>query len=148
MPNLTIIARISESLRDSLIQSVDFSDQRIKTVAILYTTAGFLHGVVDPGLSYIGIEILDQAYEANPIMRAPMQQGLGVFILIHIPLYIFVGTAHVLTIDFMTTEFEQGKQLTYYTALTGLSLIIGWGLWLNIWNIAVLLMTMWLPIHV
>jgi len=41
----------------------------------------------------------------------------------------------------MTTEFEQGKQLTYYAALIGLSLIIGWGLWLNIWNIAVLLAT-------
>jgi len=89
MPDITIIARVSESLRESLIQSVDFSDQRIKIVAILYTTAGFLHGVADPGISYIGIEILDQAYEANPIMRVPMQRGLGIFILVHIPLYIF-----------------------------------------------------------
>lgn len=139
MSDRTIIARVSNSLQESLNQSMDFSDQRIKLVAILYVTAGFLHGVVDPGISYVGIEILERAYEANPIMRVPMQRGPGAFILIHIPLYIFIGVAHVLTVEFMTTDFERGKQSTYYAALTGLSLIIGWGLWLNIWNIAVLL---------
>lgn len=134
------MALIDHSIRELIKQSADFSDRRIKTVAVLYVIAGFLHGVVDPGVSYIGVEVLDRAYEANPIMRAPMRQGLVALILIHIPLYFAVAVAHILTVEFMKIEFNQGKQSTYYAALIGLSLIIGWGLCLNIWNIAVLLM--------
>lgn len=139
MFDLRSMTQMKHTIQRSIERSTDFSDQRIKRIATLYLTAGFLHGVVDPSISYIGIELLNWTYEANPIMRAPMEQGLGVFILIHIPLYFGVGIAHILTVELMTIDFKQGKQSTYYAALIGLSLIIMWGLLLNIWNIAVLL---------
>lgn len=119
-------------------QSVDFSDNRVKTIAILYFCTWLLHGVLDPGISYIGVEIFEMGYEGNPIMRVPMRQGLGMFILIHIPLYIGLFLAYVITVDLMKTEFEQGKSSTYLLALVGLSLLIGWGIWLNLNNIVVL----------
>jgi hypothetical protein len=139
MTDRSPIARASTSLRESLTRSLDVSDRRIKLVGILYATVGVLHGVVDPGISYIGIEILARASEANPSMRGSMQRGLGVFVLTHLPLYLFVGVAHVLTVEFMTTEFNHGTQSTYYAAVTGLSLVVSWGVCLNLWNIAVLL---------
>jgi hypothetical protein len=78
-------------------------------------------------------------YEGNPIMRVPMRQGLGMFLLIHIPLYLGLFIAYVTTVDLMKTELERGKKSTYRLALVGLTLLIGWGIWLNLTNIATLL---------
>ena len=71
------MALIDHSIRELIKQSTDFSDRRIKTVAVLYVIAGFLHGVVDPGVSYIGVEVLDRAYEANPIMSPDATRACG-----------------------------------------------------------------------
>jgi hypothetical protein len=116
-------------------ESSDFSDNRIKIVAVLYICTWFLHGVLDPGISYISIEVLELGYEANAIMRVPMQHGFGIFILFHIPLYLGLFIAYVTTIDLMNAEFELGKSSTYRLAIVGLLLLVGWGIWLNLNNI-------------
>ena len=138
MCSLVIIYRARRCTTRLIEQSTDFSDNRIKAVAILYILTWFLHGVLDPGISYISIEIFEMGYEGNPIMRVPMQQGIGVFILIHIPLYLGVFIAYVTTVGLMKTEFERGKSSTYHLALIGLLLLIGWGIWLNLNNIVTL----------
>lgn len=138
MCGLKIVSKTAQYISRLIQQSTDLSDDRIKIVAILYFFIWFLHGVLDPGISYIGIEIFEMGYEGNPIMRVPMREGLGVFILIHIPLYLGVFIAYVTTVDLMKREFEQGKSSTYQLALVGLLLLIGWGIWLNLNNIVAL----------
>lgn len=135
MRSLEIISRTRGYATRLIEQSTDFSDSRIKNVAILYCVIWLLHGVLDPGISYIGIEVFELGYEGNPIMRIPMQQGLGVFILVHIPLYVGLFIAYVTTVDLIKTEFERGKSTTYRLALAGLTLLIGWGIWLNLSNV-------------
>jgi len=124
--------------RSLISQCANFSDSRIKSVAILYFFIWFLHGVLDPGISYIGIEVLELGSEGNPIMRVPMQQGLGVFVLIHIPFYFGLLAAYVTTVALIKPEFERGEDSTYKLALIGLLLLTGWGIWLNLNNIVTL----------
>jgi len=68
-----------------------------------------------------------------------MQRGIFSFILIHIPLYLGLLVAYSATIHFMRKEFSDGKQTVYYLAIFGLIILIGWGLWLNVRNLLVLL---------
>jgi len=139
MYSTELVCRTKNYIKQLIKQSIDFSDDRIKIIAILYFCTWFLHGVLDPGISYIGIEVFEMGYEGNPIMRVPMRQGLGVFIIIHIPLSLGLFIAYLTTVDLMKTEFERGKNSTYQLALVGLLLLIGWGIWLNLNNIVILL---------
>lgn len=122
----------------SIVDLIDLSDGRIKTIAILYFTVGILHGLLDPGISYLGIEVLGKGWEANPIMRASMQKGLAFFVLIHIPLYLGLFIAYLFTIFLVKREFRKGDKTVYYLTISGLMILIGWGLWLNFRNILVL----------
>lgn len=139
MRSLESISRARRYATWLIERSTDFSDSRIQTIAIFYCAIWFLHGVLDPGISYIGIEVFELGYEGNPIMRIPMQQGLGVFILIHIPLYLGLFIAYLTTVDLIKTEFERGKSSTYRLALVCLTLLTGWGIWLNLNNVVTML---------
>lgn len=116
-----------------------FSDPRVKPILLLYGGVLFLHGILDPGISYIGIEVLGRGWEGNSIMRIPMQQGIGTFLLAHIPLYVGILVAYFMTITLIRKESKQGRNSVYRLALFTLSLLIIWGVWLNVRNILVLI---------
>lgn len=139
MVDLKILAKMSRLTWDSLRKSIAVSDHRVKSILLLYLGVLFLHGILDPGISYIGIEVLGRGWEGNPIMRIPMQQGIGPFLLAHIPLYIGLFVAYVTTVTLIRKDSKQGGNSVYYLALVILSLLIIWGIWLNVRNIIVLI---------
>jgi hypothetical protein len=115
-------------------RAFNISDHRIRTIAALYFAVGMLHGVFDPAISYLGVEVFGVVTEANPLIRSSIRRGLSVFVLIHLLLYLFIGVAYVLTVQLMIIEFERGIHSTYYAAVIGLALFIAWGTWLNVRN--------------
>lgn len=117
----------------------EFPDERVKIIGFLYLIVWLLHVVLDPGISYVAVELLGKGWETNPLMRVPMQHGLLTFSLIQVPLYLGILIAYVATVYLMKREFERGKSTVYHLAIVGLSIFIIWGLWLNVRNILVLI---------
>lgn len=139
MTYLEILTKMGRLTRNSLKPYMAFSDPRVKPILLLYGGVLFLHGILDPGISYIGIEVLGRGWEGNSIMRIPMQQGIGTFLLAHIPLYVGILVAYFMTITLIRKESKQGRNSVYRLALFTLSLLIIWGVWLNVRNILVLI---------
>lgn len=135
MLGFEIVSKVIRRIWDSLSKLVEIPDQRMKPIALLYLGVFFLHGVLDPAISYVGIEILGRGWEGNPVMRIPMQHGIGTFLFAHIPLYIGLLVAYSATVKLIQKESNQGKNSVYYLALVFLSLIAVWGILLNVWNI-------------
>ena len=116
----------------------DFSDYRFRRLTYLYLIVTWLHGVLDPAISYIGIEIFALGWEANPLMRLPMQSGPVMFLLVHIPLYLVLLLAYVMMIELLNRELQNGTDTVYHLAFGGLILLSVWGVWLNIRNLLIL----------
>jgi len=122
-------------------QLVNFTNQRIRVTFYLYILVTVLHGVLDPGISYIGIEILGIGEEANPLLRAAVDQGLVEFMLIHIPLYAILLFAYVVTIVLLQQNVQNNSDTIYNFVSVGLMALIAWGVWINIRNLLVLIQT-------
>lgn len=122
-------------------QLVNFTDQRIRVIFYLYILVAALHGVVDPGISYIGIEILGIGEEANPLLRTAMDQGLVQFTLIHIPLYAILLFSYVVTIVLLQQNVQNDSDTIYNFVSVGLIALVAWGVWINIRNLLVLIQT-------
>jgi hypothetical protein len=116
-----------------------FSDRRLRQIGVLYLLIGLLHGLLDPGISYFAIEILGIGREANPLMRFPMQKGILPFVLAHIPLYTGLLMGYFSTIHLLKKEKNKEGNTVYQLAVIGLTLLIGWGIWINLRNVIVLL---------
>ncbi|RLM57007.1 hypothetical protein DVK02_04190 [Halobellus sp. Atlit-31R] len=131
------VSRITQSVGRH-IERPDITNGRIRRVTVLYCAVGLLHGVLDPGISYVGVEVFEQGWEANPMMRVPMQDGLVTFTLVHIPLYLALLGSYLVTVELLDREPQNGTTAVYRLTLVGLLLLTGWGVWLNVRNLLVL----------
>lgn len=106
---------------------VDFSERRTRILGYLFLFATILHGVIDPGMTYFAVIILDIGVEVNPVMQWALHKGLLFFAIAHFPLYIFLGITYVITIKLMKENLREGKEIIYYLGLGGGFLICIWG---------------------
>ena len=138
MSHCALLSKIVRLIWAHITAPFDFSDYRVRRLTYLYLTVTCLHGVLDPAISYLGIEVFARGWEANPLLRVPMQRGPVLFILVHIPLYLVLLVSYVMTIELLRRELQNGTDTVYYLALVGLTLLCGWGVWLNLRNLMVL----------
>lgn len=54
----------------------------------LFTVALLIHGVIDPGLTFVLITSTDLVRELNPLIRWGLNEGIGMLVLLHLPLYV------------------------------------------------------------
>lgn len=103
------------------------SDYRIRHFWLLASLALFLHGVLDPGLSYLAVVVLESGVETNPWLATLFTQGLLPLIISHVPLYVLCGGfCYAYTRLFQIASTPVANQL-YYIALAAWAAIILWG---------------------
>jgi len=105
---------------------------------LLWIGAFFFHTIADPAVTYIAVTILEVGVETNPFIRSWLDEGIEMFVLIHIPLYIFgiIGAVVIRWLFKQGSEREQ-KQV-YYLSIIVLGVINVWGALLvlnNLWVI-------------
>lgn len=103
------------------------TDDRIQRFWVLAVIAGFLHGVADPFVTYLIVNVYAVGTEANPWLATYLQSGAVKFILIHIPLYIVIfGVSAAFTWLFHYGSDTERAQI-YTIARIFWSLAILWG---------------------
>jgi len=103
-------------------------DHRVKHIWALGLTALAIHGLADPAVSYLAINVFEIASEANPLLAPHFQGGLDGLLLIHIPLFMIaiVGIWSLTWLFSMGTESQ--KHQVHRLSVGLWSLIILWGL--------------------
>jgi hypothetical protein len=113
-------------------------DYRIKRFWRLGLIAVFLHGVADPVVTYLIVNVYDVGREANPWLATHLEAGGTSFLLIHVPLYVMIfGIFAAFTWLFHRGSGTEKEQI-YKISLTLWSLIILWGALLVANNLLVL----------
>ena len=114
-------------------------DNRFRKIWI-FGLAGFaINGLADPLISYLAINVLDVATEANPLMAPHLKGSVGELLLIHVPLMVLtVGGLAMLTWLFSIGTSSQKQQL-YKISIGAWTLIILWGLVVVFNNLLVLI---------
>jgi len=111
--------------------------RRLRHLFILWIGAFFLHTIADPAATYIDVTILEIGVETNPFIRSWLDKGIGMFVLIHIPLYIF-GIIGIMVIRWLFKQGSEREQKQVYC----LSIIVLGGI--NIWGALLVLNNLWL----
>lgn len=113
--------------------------QRLRRLSVLFGTAIFLHGVADPAVTYVSINLFNVGYETNPFIRQGLQAGALGFFILHLPLYIitigaFAGISWLIKIADGPTQTR-----LYYFSLIITGGIVLWGILIVGWNLLVLI---------
>ena len=112
--------------------------RRLKQLLFLWIGAFFFHTVADPVTTYVAVTHLEVGVEANPFMRLWLNKGVGMFVLIHIPLYALGIVGFVLLRWLIKQGSEHEQRQVYYLSVIVLSAITIWGAVLafnNLWII-------------
>lgn len=105
-----------------------FEDQRVRRFWVFSIVAFFLHGFVDPFVTYLAVNIYNVGVEANPLLAGPLNQGLSAFIVIHIPLYLgFFAFLCAFTWLFSRASPSETAQVYKISRIVWVGIII-WGL--------------------
>jgi hypothetical protein len=116
-----------------------FEDRRVRRFWHLGLVALVLHGLADPLLTYFAVVYYGVATELNPFIAAPLQQGAGTFVAVHIPLYIlFFALMGGYTWLFSRASPAEVERL-YRFSLIGWAVIILWGAVLVGYNLLIFL---------
>lgn len=112
------------------------ADWRVRRFWGLGLLAVFLHGVLDPLVTYLVVTVREAGTEANPFLAGHLDSGLGGLILVHVPLYVLAfGVLLAFTWLFARASSAEVDRL-YRGSLVIWGLIILWGLILvgnNLW---------------
>lgn len=112
--------------------------RRLKHLLILWIGAFFFHAVADPVVTYIAVTLLEAGVETNPFIRGWLNQGIGMFILIHIPLFILAVVGWMILRWLIKRELKQEQRSVYHLSVIVLVVINLWGAILvlnNLWVI-------------
>jgi hypothetical protein len=112
--------------------------RRLKHLLILWIGAFFFHAVADPVVTYIAVTLLEAGVETNPFIRGWLNQGIGMFVLIHIPLFILGVVGWMILRWLIKQELKQEQKSVYYLSVIALVVINLWGAILvlnNLWVI-------------
>lgn len=103
------------------------SDYRVRHFWLLACLALVLHGILDPGLSYLAVVVLDAGVETNPWLATLFTQGPLPLFISHLPLFVLCGGfCYAYTRLFQIASAPVANQL-YYIALAAWTGIILWG---------------------
>ena len=111
---------------------------RLKQLLVLWISAFFFHTVADPATTYVAVSHLEVGVETNPYMRLWLNKGVGMFVLIHIPLYALGIVGFVLLRWLLKQSSGHEQRQVYYLSVIVLSGINIWGVVLvsnNLWVI-------------
>ena len=114
-------------------------DRRVRRIWALGLLALLIHGLIDPVISYLAIQVFDVADELNPLMAPYFEGSIVDLLLIHIPLFLITITGLILLTWLFSLGTDSQKQQVYRLALAVFSLMILWGLVVVVNNLIVLL---------
>lgn len=115
------------AIRDS------FADRRVRWFWIFGLVALFLHGVVDPLVTYLAVNVYGVGIETNSLLAGYLGQGVGAFVVIHLPFYVIgLGVLLAFTWLFSIASPSEMDQVFKFSILAW-SFIILWGV-LIVWN--------------
>jgi hypothetical protein len=100
---------------------------RLRHLKLLWICAFLLHAVLDPLITYISIRVLDTGYESNAFMRVWLNDGIGSFLLIHIPLFLYGVVGFLLLRWLLKLGNESQQAQVYYLSVGILGGAIIWG---------------------
>ena len=113
-------------------------EQQLQQLLILWISAFLFHTVADPATTYVAVSHLEVGFETNPYMRLWLNKGVGMFVLIHIPLYALGIVGFVLLRWLIKQSSGHEQKQVYYLSVIVLSGINIWGVVLvsnNLWVI-------------
>lgn len=103
------------------------NQQVVRTNWLLGSIALFLHGIVDPAVTYVSIEVFSVGIETNQWLSGYIHQSAIAFILIYIPLFILViGSLFALTWLFAKASPAETRQLHKLSLVVWIGIIL-WG---------------------
>ena len=117
-----------------------FSDSRVRRFWVLGLAALLLHTVLDPLLTYLAVNVFEVGVETNLWLATYLNQGLFMFTLIHLPLYLGV----FLMMGLFTWLFSRASE-SEATQLYWLSVVIWSGIIL--WGILIVGNNLWVLLH-
>jgi hypothetical protein len=100
---------------------------RINQVKTLWFCTFFLHAILDPFITYLSIGVLGIGYESNPFLREWLNEGIGPFVLIHIPLLVIAIVGFLILRWFLSHGDESEQTQVYYLSVLILGGAIIWG---------------------
>lgn len=104
------------------------TDYRIKHFWMFGLIAVFLHGVADPFVTYLTVNVQGVGTEANPWLATQLQSGMVDFILVHIPLYVMIFGIFVGFTWLFHRGSDSEREQIYKLSLVLWLLIILWGI--------------------
>jgi len=102
-------------------------DYRVRRFWTLGLIAMFLHGVADPAITYLIVDVYDVGTEANPWLAAHLSAGAAQFALIHIPLYVVALSVFVTFTWLFHRGSDAERARIHSIAVVLWTLIILWG---------------------
>lgn len=97
------------------------------------------HGILDPAVTYLAVEVLNIGVEANPFIRRQLAGGPWQLLVAHLPLGIFFAGICWGVIALIQSATAEEAASAYRLARLILCGMILWGVALVCWNCLVLL---------
>lgn len=119
-------------------------DDRLRRIWLLFGLVLFLHGVVDPAVTYLIVRVIGIGIEANPILRGSLESGPVVLVTTLLPLLLLVvGCLGAITVLFRRADETEQEQI-FKLSIVVLTMSILWGIGLLVWNLWVLVRGLYL----
>lgn len=122
--------------------AVEFDDQ-LAHLWQLYLLAFVLHGLADPIVTHLIVNIFDVGVELNPLVRPSLRDGALSFAIAYMPLYLIAGAGLVALSTLYDRANDTDQRRIYRISTVILSLVIVWGLAIVAWNLLVLTRGLW-----
>lgn len=113
-------------------------ENQVRRTTILYGVAGFLHGVLDPAITYIIIN-KQIGHETNPFLRSVFKQSLLDVFIKHLPLFVILLVCFVILLYLFNISEGSEREQLYWISQSVLTVCIIWGVALVGWNLYILL---------
>jgi len=110
--------------------------ERIYCIKLLWILCFLFHTILDPAITYVAVVMLEVGIESNPFIQRWLDKGIGMFVLIHIPVYIF-GIIGFMILQWLFNQGSKQEQRQVYY----LSIIVLGGV--NIWGVVLVLNNLW-----
>jgi len=122
--------------------AVDY-DERLSHLWLLYVVGFILHGVADPLITHLIVNVFNVGVELNPLVRPSLQEGAVSFALAYVPLYI-IAAAGLVALSALYHRASDADQIKIYRiSRVILHLVIVWGALIVTWNLWVLFRELW-----
>lgn len=112
-------------------------DTQIRNLGLLFGTVLLLHGLLDPLLTYVIVQVFDVGSELNPILRGGLERGLLPFVLVHVPLFLGASLLFWLVTRLMRRGTAQERTFIYTVGVLVLLAMILWGVAILLWNLSI-----------